>query len=128
MAFLFRLSSERNFSPVLVSCALLVLETLGSSPRRFRQSRTDCLLSSRPCWMVLGQGESISIFCVGSCISAVRLENGDGDGSCCITAVGCWSSAVIFAIDPTPAQTTLELSLSFASANVLRDRTRHATV
>ena len=67
-------------------------------------------------------------FFVGSCIGAVELENGDGDGSCCITAVGFWSSTVMFAIYPTPAPTALELSFSFASANVLRDRTRHASV
>ena len=63
------------------------------------------------------------MICVGSCIGAVGREDDDGDSSCCITAVGCWSSTVIFAIDPTPAPTVLELSLSFASANVLRDRT-----
>ena len=99
LAFLFRISFESSYSPVLVSQTLMVLETLGSSwftiaipvlrleteslsrtfssprtathpplgqelsQRRFHQSRADCLLSSRPCWMVLGQGEqSIPIF------------------------------------------------------------------
>ena len=41
-------------------------------------------------------GESICSFCVTSCIGAGGLENGDGDGSCCITTVGCWSSTVFF--------------------------------
>ena len=59
---------------------------------------------------------------------AVGLEDGDDDVSCCIAAVGCWSSTVIFVIDPILAPTALELSLSFASASVLRYRTRHASV
>ena len=67
-------------------------------------------------------------FCVGSCIGAVGLEDSDDEGSCCITAVGCWSSTVILAIDPTIAPTALELSLSFASASVLLNRIRHIFV
>ena len=67
-------------------------------------------------------------FCVGSCIGAVGLEDSDDEGSCGITAVGCWSSTVILAIDPTIAPTALELSLSFASASVLLDRIRHTFV
>ena len=47
--------------------------------------------------------------CIVSCIGAVGREDVDGDGSCCITAVGCWS--VIFAIDPTLADRSRTLAL-----------------
>ena len=93
-----------------------------------------CLIQSHsPCSLCscapISIGESICsfwMFCVGSCIGATRLEDDDDDLSCCITAVGCWSSTVIFAIDPTPAPTALELSLSFASTSFLRDCTRQS--
>ena len=102
---------------------LLHLETESLS-RTFSSPRTATrphLLSPHPCWslpvlpfpLVNPSARSESMFCVGSCIGAVGLENGDGVDSCCITTVGCWSSKVTFAIDPTPAPTALELSLSF---------------